>query len=75
MNVFEIVGYITITALVLIAAGNILFFLAIQAFGILDGMIQKGGYTFHGCIGQAPEMPEVWTDANGEKWTISSCDD
>ena len=75
MNVFVIVGYVAIFALALIVLANVLFWLFVQAFGILDGMIQKGGYTFHGCIGEAPKMPEVWKDSNGDEWTISSCED
>ncbi len=75
MNVFVIVGYVAISALVLIGVSNVLFYLVIQVLGRLDNMIQKGGYTFHGCIGEAPKMPEVWKDSNGDEWTISSCED
>lgn len=73
MNVFEIVGYITITALVLIAAGNILFFLAIQVLGRLDNMIQPGGYTFHGCIGGVPPLPEIMSECG--EFTLGECVD
>ena len=73
MNVFEIVGYITIAALILIGAGNILFYLAVQVLGRIDNMIQPGGYTFNGMVGSAPKMPESISDCG--EFTLGECVD
>lgn len=73
MNVFEIVGYVTIAGLLFIGASNVLFYLFVQLLGRLDNMIQPGGYTFNGMVGSAPEMPEIMSDCN--QFVLGECVD